>query len=142
VAYSRRRRCGSFPPHRALLSAPGTLRLLRRLPDRSMPITPDAVRIIAVRHDYANSKTITGLESKIPEHIGKPGQFDPEEALEFRCFRVERDFSHKVKDWMRQLVCSESGAAQLCVCSRIPHGIARQITNLRTVGQFQCTFRW
>ena len=29
---------------------------------------------------------------------------------------------------MQQLVCSEFVAAHLCVCSRIPHGIAGQIT--------------
>lgn len=32
---------GVYPPHRAF-AAPGTLHLLRRLPDRSKPITPDA----------------------------------------------------------------------------------------------------
>jgi len=42
------------------------------LPDRLKPIAPDAGYIIAVGHDYANTKKITDLQSKIPENAGLP----------------------------------------------------------------------
>jgi len=59
-----------FSRHIEPFGAPGTLRLLRRLPDRLKPIAPDAGYIIAVGHDYANTKKITDLQSKIPQNAG------------------------------------------------------------------------